>query len=127
MKRVKASKARKSPKKAPSVPKKAPKQCDLSIVRERITNLVGNRAVEMVETTMDEVDKGHYLAMKYLFEMIGLCPATTPEEVLREDSLAKTLLHRLQLPEETDPGCEVTEDCATAAAETTIQEIDAVK
>jgi hypothetical protein len=39
-----------------------------------------------------------YLAMKYLCEMIGLCPATTPESPLPEDSLAKTLLRRLRLP-----------------------------
>jgi hypothetical protein len=61
---------------------------------------------------MDEVDKGHYLAMKYLFEMIGLCPATIPEVALQEDSLASTLLRRLKLPEETMPDPEVTKDCA---------------
>jgi len=127
MRKAKTSRARKSSRKTPSVPKKALKQVDLGIVRERITNLVGNRAVEMVETTMDEVDKGHYLAMKYLFEMIGLCPATAPEESLREDSLARTLLRRLQLPEEPNPSAAVTEDCAAAAAPTTIPEIDAVK
>ena len=68
------------------------------VIGEQITNLVGNRAIEMVETTMEEVDKGHYLAMKYLFEMIGLCPATAPEGAIQEDSLAKTLLRRLTLP-----------------------------
>jgi hypothetical protein len=40
-----------------NVQKKALKQVDLAVVREQITNLVGNRALEMVETTMDEVDK----------------------------------------------------------------------
>jgi len=30
----------------------------------------------MVETTIEEVGKGHYLGMKYLFERIGLYPAT---------------------------------------------------
>jgi hypothetical protein len=89
MKRANTSKGRKPPKKASTAQKKALKQVDLAVVRGQITNLVGNRAVEMVETTMDEVDKGHYLAMKYLFEMIGLCPATTPEGPLLEDSLAK--------------------------------------
>jgi hypothetical protein len=126
MSKAKTSKARKGTKKTPSVSKKALKQVDLGVVRERITNLVGNRAVEMVETTMDEVDKGHYLAMKYLFEMIGLCPATTPEEVLGEDSLARTLLRRLRLPEETSPSTEVTKDCATDPVEQE-QERDAVK
>jgi hypothetical protein len=95
-----------------------------AVVREQITNLVGNRAVEMVETTMDEVDKGHDLAMKYLFEMIGLRPATTPEGPLPEDSLGKTLLRRLRLPEEADPGTEVTKERLADPVE---QECDAVK
>jgi len=66
---------------------------------------------------MDEVNKGHYLAMKYLFEMIGLCPATDPEPTVQEDSLAKTLLHRLRLPEETNSDPEVTKDCVAEPVE----------
>src|SRR5271170_7926825 len=104
MNKAKASKARKRPKKAPSAPKKALKKVDLVVIGEQITNLVGNRAIEMVETTMDEVDKGHYLAMKYLFEMIGLCPATAPQAALPDDSLAETLLRRLRIPGEADAG-----------------------
>ena len=72
---------------------------------------------------MDEVDKGHHLAMKYLFERIGLCPAT-PEGPLPEDSLAKTLLRRLRLREGADPGTEVTKECLADPLE---QECDAVK
>jgi hypothetical protein len=124
MRKAKTGNGRKGARKTLPVPKKALKQVDLGIVRERITNLVGNRAVKMVDTTMDEVDKGHYLAMKYSFEMIGLCPATTPEEALPEDSLARTLLRRLRLPEETDPVTEVTKDCTPDGVE---QEIDTVK
>ena len=124
MKTAKKSKGRKRPKKASTVQKKAMKQVDLAVVRGQITNLVGNRAVKMVTTTMNEVDKGHYLAMKYLFEMIGLCPATAPEGPPPEDSLAKTLLRRLRLPEETDPGAEVTKECFGDPVE---QECDAVK
>jgi hypothetical protein len=45
---------------------------DLAEIRRQITDLVGNGAVGMVEATMDEAGKGHYLGMKYLFEMIGL-------------------------------------------------------
>jgi hypothetical protein len=124
MTKANTGKAGKSSKQSRSAPKKALKQVDLGLVRERITNPVGNRALEMVETTMDEVAKGHYLAMKYLFEMIGLCPATAPEEALQEDSLARTLLRRLRLPEETTPSTEVTTDCLADAVE---QESDAVK
>ena len=124
MSKAKATRTRKRPKNAPSVPKKALKRVDLGVIGEQITNLVGNRAIEMVEITIDEVNKGHYLAMKYLFEMIGLCPATAPEGAVQEDSLAKTLLRRLNFPEETDPGNEVTKECVAEPVE---QESDAVK
>jgi hypothetical protein len=124
MKRARTSKGRKSSKKASSAQKKVLKQVDLAVVGGQITNLVGNRAVEMVEITMEEVKKGHYLAMKYLFGMIGLCPARTPEGPLPEDSLAKTLLRRLRVPDETDAGTEVTKECAADSVE---QESDAVK
>ena len=124
MRTGKTGKGRKSPKKASTAQKKALKQVDLAVVGGQITNLVGNRAVEMVQITMDEVKKGHYLAMKYLFEMIGLCPATTPEGPLPEDSLAKTLLRRLRLPDETDAGTEVTNESVADSVE---QECDAVK
>jgi hypothetical protein len=124
MSKANSRKTRNSRKKTPSAPKKALKQVDLGAVREQITNLVGNGAVDMVETTIEEVGKGRYLAMKYLFEWVGLCPATTPEVGVQEDSLAKTLLRRLQLPEETNAGAEVTKDCAPDAAK---QDSDAVK
>jgi hypothetical protein len=117
MSKTRASKAGKSSKGAQPAPEKPLKQVDLGAIREHITNLVGNRAIKMVEITMAEVNKGHYLAMKYLFEMIGLCPATTPEVALQEDSLASTLLRRLRLPEETVPDAEVTKDCAADGVE----------
>jgi hypothetical protein len=49
---------------------------NLAVIRQQITNLAGNAAVDVVEITMQEVGKGHYLGMKYLFEMIGLYPPT---------------------------------------------------
>jgi hypothetical protein len=124
MSKAKTSKVGKNSKKTSSASRKTLKQVDLGAIREQITNLVGNGAVDMVETTMEEVGKGHYLAMKYLFEMVGLCPATAPEEDLQEDSLARTLLRRLRLPEETNPGAEVTADCLADPVE---HESDAVK
>ena len=93
----------------------ARKPVDLAALREQITRLVGNEALQMVKTTIREVDKGHYLAMKYLFEMIGLTPVIPPEEAPQQDSLARTLLRRLQLPEETDLGTEVTKESAPEA------------
>jgi hypothetical protein len=87
---------------------------DLAEIRRQITDLVGNGAVGMVESTMEEVGKGHYLGMKYLFEMIGLYPAT--EDAPIEDTLAAILLRRLRLPEEPMPELRVTKDSAATAA-----------
>jgi hypothetical protein len=126
MSKAKPTKVRKRRKKGTSIPRNALKRVDLGVIGEQITNLVGHRAIKMVEITMDEVDKGHYLAMKYLFEMIGLCPATAPQPALQQDSLAETLLRRLRIPEEECAGSEVTKECVADAAEREL-ESDAVK
>ena len=89
----------------------------LTEIRRQITYLVGNGAVGMVESTMEQVGKGHYLGMKYLFEMIGLYPATGADDEPMEDTLAAILLRRLGLPEAPMPELRVTKDSeATAAA-----------
>jgi hypothetical protein len=81
--------------------RRARKPVDMKVLRDEIRELVGSNALAMVQTAMEEVDKGHYLAMKYLFEMIGLFPesAASSEEAPEGESLARTLLRRLQLPE----------------------------
>jgi hypothetical protein len=124
MKKAKTGKADERSKKTSPAPGKPLEKVDLAVIREQITNVVGNRALEMVEITMEEVNKGHYLAMKYLFEMVGLWPATATEATFEESSLAKTLLQRLRLPEEINPGTEVTKDSVVDPVE---QESDAVK
>jgi hypothetical protein len=106
----------------PAIPKKpalpeAGQQAasDLAEVRRQITDLVRNGAVEMVETTIDQVGKGHYLGMKYLFEMIGLYPATSTEDTPAQDSMAAVLLRRLGLPEMQMPEQTVTKDSTDLA------------
>ncbi len=89
---------------------------DLAEIRRQITDLVGNGAVGMVETTMEEVAKGHYLGMKYLFEMIGLYPATATDDAPSEDSLAAILLRRLGLPEAPMPEPSVTKESEGSGA-----------
>jgi hypothetical protein len=94
---------------------------DVRALREQITNLVGNRAVEMVERTIAEADKGHYLAMKYLFEMVGLCPAINSGSGVEEEahSLAKILLERLNIPQaSTEVTGEGGADAARASGDT---------
>ncbi len=103
MTRAKAKTASKTSHRVAPRVKSARKAVDLMAIREQITNLVGNEAVGMVETTIAEVEKGHYLALKYLFEMIGLYPTAGADETPGEDSLARTLLRRLGFPEDTFP------------------------
>ncbi len=79
---------------------KSSKAPDFEKVREKIGALVGGKAVGLVESTMDEAEKGHFTAMKYLFEMVGLYPSMGGELSAENESLAKTLLERLGLPEE---------------------------
>ena len=54
--------------------------------------------------------------MKYLFEMIGLSPATGEEGTLVPDSMAAVLMRRLGLPETAAPEQTVTKDQEMAAA-----------
>ncbi len=72
----------------------------ISEVRGKIIRIVGNQAVAMVESTIAKVGAGHFLAMKYLFEMVGLFPATATVDPESEDSLSRTLLRNLGLLEE---------------------------
>jgi hypothetical protein len=105
--------------KGPLSAKAAPrKPLDLAEIRRQITDLVGNGAVGMVETTMEEVGKGHYLGMKYLFEMIGLYPATSTDDTLIQDSMAATLLRRQGLAEAPMAESKVTKDSGRPVAAT---------
>ena len=93
----------------------------LTEIRKEITTLIKSNAVHMVQKTINQVDEGHYAAMKYLFEAIGLFPAPMQEETPAEDSLARTLLLRLGLPEDPMPETNVKQgrepDSATQAGD----------
>jgi hypothetical protein len=97
-------------------------------IRQKINRIIGNGAVTMVKSTMVDIENGHYLAMKYLFEMIGLYPAIANAASSEGDSLAKILLRHLGVREE--PG--VPEEAQTKVTEDTVPpakqgEIDAVE
>jgi len=100
MKSAKAKSSSRKPKKSEPEEKDSRKPADLEAVRQRIRNTVGSHALAMVKTTMKEADKGKYMAMKCLFEMVGLYPATAAEDTPHDDVLARTLLQRLGLLEE---------------------------
>jgi hypothetical protein len=112
MKRAKSRGGRKTS--SVSTGRASRKPVDLSAIREDIKNLVGNAAAGMVASGIEEANKGHYAAMKFLFELVGLFPAAEAvEQNPEEDGLAKALFHRLGVA---DPAPEVTNDCAAALA-----------
>ena len=97
---------------------------DYEKVREKINALVGGKAVGLVESAMDEAKKGHFTAMKYLFEMIGLYPATGEDLLPGDDSLAKTLLRRMGLPEELASERPDTKEIAAEAAPAAMDNVE---
>jgi hypothetical protein len=99
MTKATAKAKKKKSKKGPATGKSR-KSPDFHSVRERISNLVGTKAVGLVQSAIGEANKGHFASMKYLFEVSGLYPAPEQEATPEEDSLVRTLLQRLGLPEE---------------------------
>ena len=116
MKRVKEKTGTKALKRKSSTRKTSRRPVDLAEIRQQILKLVGSDAVGMVETTIEEVGKGHYLGMKYLFEVIGLYPAAAADEVPTSESMAATLLGRLGVAEAPLPEQSVTKDSETSTA-----------
>ena len=78
----------------------ARRRVDIETVRQDIRNFVGGRALEMVKATVEEIEKkGNVAALKFLFELAGLCPGGEEEPAFEDDgSLASTLLKRLGAP-----------------------------
>jgi hypothetical protein len=70
-------------------------------VRKKVAVLVQQDAAEMVQAVIEKGKKGLLPNVKYLLEMAGVYPpAPVSEGTEEEDSLAKTLLERLNLPTE---------------------------
>ncbi|HZQ68350.1 MAG TPA: hypothetical protein VFA68_07505 [Terriglobales bacterium] len=105
----------KRPKKAAKrTPGRAKGKADVAAIQEEIRNLVCGAAIEMVESTIEEVKKGHYSAMKFLFEMVGLHLGTEGNASDPEAGMtAETLCQRLGIPIGPEP--EVTNELGAGA------------
>ena len=81
---------------------KSKKELHPAEVRNDIAILVEAEATNMVQAVIDEGKKGQLAPTKYLLEMAAIYPSTTDQNQVttEEESLAKTLLRRLNLPEE---------------------------
>jgi hypothetical protein len=94
---------RSAPKKRANARPRAHVAKDAVTLRQEIEDLIKREAVPMVKSTIGEAEDGHFAAMKYLFEMVGLFPGTVEPESEQDDSLAKILLQRLGMTDVT-PG-----------------------
>jgi hypothetical protein len=83
-----------------SKPAAGGKSVDIASIRQAMMRLVAHQAGNMVKAVIEEAKKGHSIALKYLFEMIGLYPATLESEQneKREMSLAELFCRELGLP-----------------------------
>ena len=73
---------------------------DMETLRRQLSDLVCADAAPMVSATIEQAREGHYQAMKYMFEMIGLYPRIATPDAPQEDSLAGMLLSRLGMGDE---------------------------
>ena len=80
------------------MPAKAP--VNVAEMRERVLQVIAERAEAIAKANADEASKGHMAQMKYLFEVLGIYPATASAELEGEDSndLARVLLKRFEFP-----------------------------
>ncbi len=81
---------------------KGEKENNPAKVRKQVSRMVESQAGKMAQAAINEGKKGQLANMRYLFELSGVYPPATDgdQATADEDCLAKTLLHRLNLPEE---------------------------
>jgi len=127
MTKKKAAKTGARPKKAAKKrkknSKKSKKQTNPAGVRREVSKMVESEAVEMAQAVIDEGKKGQLATMSYLFEFASIFPpeANGDQADPEEECLAKTLLRRLNIPDEPlkrddDEETENSEQKSTAAA-----------
>lgn len=98
----KAAAKKSAKKKSASKPPKTKKQTNPAEVRQDIARIVGSGAKKIAKAVMDQAMTGQLAPAKYLFEVAGVYPPATDAEQgnASEDCFAKTLMHRLNLPDE---------------------------
>lgn len=69
-------------------------------MRKDVSVMIETGAKKMAQAVIERAKAGELATVKYLFEMSGVYPASkeTEEGSPHEDSLAETLLHRLNIP-----------------------------
>jgi|GEM_PF-2508689 len=122
----KAKKKATTKKAAKKSPPKSKNEFNPAELRMEISKLVGSQAQTMAQAVIDEGKKGQVPPVKYLFEMASIFPVSADgdQPTTDEESLAQTLLRRLNLPvepikrdedEETKPVAAATKPAVKAA------------
>jgi hypothetical protein len=98
---------------------KSKKEPNPTEVRKNIAIMVESEAETMAQAVIDEGKKGQLAPVKYLFEVAEIYPPSTDgsHATADEDCLAKTLLHRLNIPDEPIARDEEDEPTATTSAD----------
>lgn len=102
-KKAKSKRVKKAPPKKTAKGKRAPrskKELNPIELRKDIAKIVGSGAKKMTLAVMDQAMHGQLAPAKYLFEVAAIYPPATDgsQSTAEEDSLAQTLLHRLNIP-----------------------------
>lgn len=118
-KKAKSATAAKKPAKAKSSTKR--RDSNPADVRKKVSKMVKEKAVAMAEKVIGKTAEGvpedlQLATVKYLFEVASIYPPQADQDSAteEEDCLAKTLLRRLNIPEEPIRRDEDEEDEATA-------------
>lgn len=89
-------------------------------VRKEIAQMVASAATEMADAVIGEGKKGQLATVRYLLEVANIYPPPTDGSLSTtdEDSLARTLLNRLNIPDKPIGRDEEDEPVANAVAGT---------
>jgi len=81
---------------------KSKKEMSPADVRKKVSKMVESKAVKMTKAVIGKGENAELAAVKYLFEVAAIYPPQTDHDsaTAEEDCLAKTLLHRLNIPDE---------------------------
>jgi hypothetical protein len=120
-KKAKSKTAEKKTAKKKSTPKmpRTKKQINPAEVRNDIAKIVKSGAKKIARAVMSQAITGQLAPAKYLFEVAEIYPPSTDgsHATAEEDCLAKTLLHRLNIPDEPIARDEEDEPKATIPAD----------
>jgi len=117
----KAVKKKKATRKATRKKKRALHPAD---VRQEVLEMVEDHAHAMTQAVIEQAEQGQLATVKYLFEVANILPSPKDgsETSKEEDSLAETLLDRLNIPKvpvgmDQEEGIAVSEEKAEVSGE----------